>query len=228
MTPFDGKDNPMALLIYFGILIVVREGLYTGLATGYYGLLPEMFGTYRERADVADKMNIFQVIALVLVSVLPPILWNTSLGWAGMAIGLAVISVIPIYVGFPHLFEREDLKNDTSYPFLQSIKFTFLNRKYFRIMNLPNIGQINNLPNNVVVETYGIIDATGAHAATYGDVPAGVQNILLMHVVNQEMTVKAAMEGSRELALQVLLNDPLSSRLTVSQARQMVEELLES
>ena len=128
-TPFDGKTNPVGLLVYFGIFIVIWEGLYTGLATGYYGLLPEMFGTYRERTDVAAKMNIFQVIALVLASVLPPLLWNI-IGWAGMAISLAVISVIPLYIGFPAMFEREDLKTDTSYPFVQSLKFTFLNRSY--------------------------------------------------------------------------------------------------
>ncbi len=128
-TPFDGKYNPVALLIYFGVFIVIWEGLYTALATGYYGLLPEMFGTYKERTDVAAKMNIFQVIALVLASVLPPLLWN-SIGWAGMAIALAVVSVIPIYVGFSHLFEREDLRTDTSYPFVQSLKFTFMNRSY--------------------------------------------------------------------------------------------------
>jgi glycoside/pentoside/hexuronide:cation symporter, GPH family len=43
-TPFDGKDNPVGLLVYFGMMIVIWEGLYTSLATGYYGLLPEMFG----------------------------------------------------------------------------------------------------------------------------------------------------------------------------------------
>jgi GPH family glycoside/pentoside/hexuronide:cation symporter len=128
-TPFDGKFNPVALLLYFGIFIVIWESLYTAIATGYYGLLPEMFGTYRERTDVAAKMNIFQVIALVLASVLPPLLWN-SIGWGGMAIALAIISVIPIYVGFPALFEREELKTDTSYPFVQSLKDTFINRSY--------------------------------------------------------------------------------------------------
>ena len=128
-TPFDGKTNPVGLLIYFGIFIVIWEGLYTGLATGYYGLLPEMFGNYKERTDVAAKMNIFQVIALILASVLPPLLWN-SIGWGGMAIALAVVSIIPIYFGFPHLFERADLKTDTSYPFVQSLKFTFMNRSY--------------------------------------------------------------------------------------------------
>src|SRR5512142_2725616 len=58
--PFDGKDNPVALLTWFGVVIVIWEGLYTALATGYYGLLPEMFGGHAERTDAAAKMNIFQ------------------------------------------------------------------------------------------------------------------------------------------------------------------------
>jgi alpha-galactosidase len=102
------------------------------------------------------------------------------------------------------------------------------NEKYIGIMNLPNTGQIGNLPYGAVVETYGVIDSTGAHAITFGDVPAGVQNVLEHHVRQQEMTVEAAMSGSREIALQVLLNDPLSSRLTIPQAQEMLEELLEA
>ena len=100
--------------------------------------------------------------------------------------------------------------------------------KYIGIMNLPNAGQIPNLPYEAVVETYGVIDATGAHAITYGDVPVEIQNILEQHIHQQELTVEAALAGSRELALQVLLNDPLSSRLTIPQAKQMLEELLEA
>ncbi len=102
------------------------------------------------------------------------------------------------------------------------------NEKYVGIMNLPNVGQIGNLSCDAVVETYGVIDATGAHAITYGDVPDGVQSILEHHVRQQEMTVEAALNGDKQLALRVLLNDPLSSRLTVPQAKQMLEELLEA
>jgi GPH family glycoside/pentoside/hexuronide:cation symporter len=128
-APFDGKKDPYALLVYFGTMIVIWEGLYTAIATGYYGLLPEMFGTYRERTDVAAKMNIFQTVALVFGAALPPML-ASILGWSGMAILLSVISVIAIYVGYPSLFEREELKTDTSYPFGMAIKATFLNRSY--------------------------------------------------------------------------------------------------
>jgi len=128
-APFDGRNNPVGLLLYFGAAIVVWEGLYTAIATGYYGLLPEMFANYRERTDVAAKMNIFQTIALVLGAALPPLL-ASMLGWAGMATILAVISVIAIYAGYPALFERKDLQTDTSYPFTASLKATFLNRSY--------------------------------------------------------------------------------------------------
>ncbi len=128
-APFDGRDNPVGLLIYFGAAIVVWEGIYTGFSTGYYGLLPEMFGTYRERTDVAAKMNIFQTVALILGAALPPLL-ASMLGWAGMATVLAVISVIAIYVGYPFLFEQKELKTDTSFPFVQALKYTFLNRSY--------------------------------------------------------------------------------------------------
>jgi len=102
-APFDGRDNPTGLLIYFGTMIVIWEGLYTAIATGYYGLLPEMFESYRERTDVAAKMNIFQTIALVLGAALPPYLASV-LGWSGMAVILSIISVIAIYAGVPFLF----------------------------------------------------------------------------------------------------------------------------
>jgi glycoside/pentoside/hexuronide:cation symporter, GPH family len=123
------RRTRVALLLYFGMMIIIWEGLYTALATGYYGLLPEMFGTYQERTDVAAKMNIFQTIALVFGAALPPIL-SSIMGWSNMAILLSVVSVIAIYVGYPFLFERQDLKIDTSFPFGAALKATFLNRSY--------------------------------------------------------------------------------------------------
>ena len=100
--------------------------------------------------------------------------------------------------------------------------------RYIGILNLPNRGQISNLPLDAVVETYGVIDNTGADAIHFGDFSAGVQTILEKHIRNQEMTVQAALTGDRDLALQVLLNDPLSSRLSIEQSKAMLDELLEA
>ncbi len=128
-APFDGKENPLGLLIYFGLAIVVWETCYTAFATGYYGLLPEMFEDYAERTDAAARMNIFQTVALVLGAAMPPLLADIF-GWSGMAAALAVISVIAIYAGYPALFERADLKIDVGFPFIQALKHTFANRSY--------------------------------------------------------------------------------------------------
>jgi GPH family glycoside/pentoside/hexuronide:cation symporter len=128
-APFDGKTNPTGLLLYFGTAIIIWEGLFTALATGYYGLLPEMFGSYEERTDVAAKMNIFQIVGLFIGAALPPMLANI-MGWSNMAMLFAGISVIAIYAGYPAMFERKELHTDTSFPFMDAVKSTFLNRSY--------------------------------------------------------------------------------------------------
>jgi GPH family glycoside/pentoside/hexuronide:cation symporter len=116
-------------LIFFGVAIIIWEGLYTAIATGYYGLLPEMFGSYHEPTDAAAKMKILQIIALVLGAAVMPGLGPT-IGWMNVAIILAVISGIAIYVSYPSLFERSDLKTDTNFPFFAALKATFVNRSY--------------------------------------------------------------------------------------------------
>ncbi len=128
-APFDGKSDPRGLLIYFGTAIIIWEGLYTALATGYYGLLPEMFGTYEERTDVAARMNIFQILGLFIGAALPPMLANI-MGWGNMAALFAGVSVIAIYAGYPAMFERKELQTDTSFPFTAALKYTFMNRSY--------------------------------------------------------------------------------------------------
>lgn len=119
----------------------------------------------------------------------------------------------------------EDISTEAANKIIRAVT---VGEPYLGIMNLQNAGQIGNLTCGAVVETYGVIDVTGANAISYGDVPVGIQNVLEHHIRQQEMTVTAAMNGDRNLALQVLLNDPLSSRLTIGQAKQMLEELLEA
>lgn len=98
--------------------------------------------------------------------------------------------------------------------------------RYFGIMNLPNRGQIGNLPKGAVVETFGLVDPSGVHPLTLGDLPPGVHQVTSCHVNNQEMIVPAALEGDRSLALQALVNDPLVRDL--EGAVKMLDEMLEA
>jgi alpha-galactosidase len=99
-------------------------------------------------------------------------------------------------------------------------------RTLHTIVNLPNRGQIDNLPREAVVETMGVVGPTGAHGISVGALPRGVLNTLYPHVINQELIVDAALRGDRQLALQALLNDPLVRDFR--SAPQMLDELLKA
>jgi len=94
------------------------------------------------------------------------------------------------------------------------------------VMNLPNRGQVANLPRDAVVETYGVVGARGACGMEVGDLPLGVLNTLYPHVVKYELTVEAALTGDRNLALQAMLTDPLIRNF--ESASKMLDELLEA
>src|ERR1051326_4028821 len=92
------------------------------------------------------------------------------------------------------------------------------------IVNLPNTGQIDNLPRGAVVETLAEITSAGAFPHVVGALPYGVLSTLEPHVVNQELIVRASLQGDRQLALQAMANDPLVHDLPKAEA--ILDELL--
>ena len=97
-------------------------------------------------------------------------------------------------------------------------------RSHRTVVNLPNRGQIANLPREAVVETVGVVGPTGAHGIAVGNLPPGVLSTVQPHVINQEMIVEAALAGDRRLALHALLNDPLVRDFET--APRMLDDLL--
>ncbi len=92
------------------------------------------------------------------------------------------------------------------------------------IVNLPNIGQVEDVQREAVVETLAEITSAGAIPHTVGPLPRGVLSTLQPHVVNQELIVRAALEGNRKLALQAMVNDPLVPDLRTAQS--LLDDLL--
>lgn len=92
------------------------------------------------------------------------------------------------------------------------------------VVNLPNRGQVNNLPREAVVETSAVVGPAGVTPLSVGDLPLPLLATLERHVVNQEMIVEAGLRGDRRLALEALLNDPLVRDFR--SARPMLDELL--
>lgn len=92
------------------------------------------------------------------------------------------------------------------------------------VMNLPNRGQLPDLPLGAVVETMGTAGPMGAQAFAVGPLPRGIAGHLKKLVEMQELVVEAALTGDRRLALEALLMDPLVKEY--STAERMLDELL--
>ncbi len=94
-------------------------------------------------------------------------------------------------------------------------------------VNVKNIGQILNLPLDVVVETNARFSRNHVQPITAGALPAGVQSLIARHVSNQEMIVEAALTHDKNLAFQAVLNDP-ANRLPPDETWEMFDEMLQA
>ncbi len=101
-------------------------------------------------------------------------------------------------------------------------------KDFIDVVNLPNTGQISNLPKGSVVETLGIVNANGFSPINAGELPEPLKNMVLPHAVNQSIIVEAALEGNLEKAYWALYNDPLCSHLDFPKIREMGKRLLEA
>lgn len=75
-------------------------------------------------------------------------------------------------------------------------------------VNLPNRGQIANLPLGAVVETNAVFDRDSVQPLLAGALPEDIRRLILPHVENHALTLEAALTCSREKVVQAFLHDP--------------------
>jgi alpha-galactosidase/6-phospho-beta-glucosidase family protein len=93
-------------------------------------------------------------------------------------------------------------------------------------VNIPNVGQAPDLPDDVVVESICVIDGNGIRGRDVSRLPAPYAEIVRRHTATQELTVEAALRGDRSLAAQAFALDPLAGRGDLGEMDAMVAELL--
>jgi alpha-galactosidase len=92
--------------------------------------------------------------------------------------------------------------------------------------NVKNNGLITNLPQECIVEVPCLVDGGGIHPCFVGELPKQCAALNRTNVNVQDLAVKAAHERSKELVLQAILMDPLTSAiLTLEETEEMVEEM---
>jgi alpha-galactosidase len=92
-------------------------------------------------------------------------------------------------------------------------------------LNLPNHGYIDDLPGDIVVEVPGYIDSSGVYGTPLGKFPRGIAGLLLNQYAVHDLTAEAILKGSKQLALQALLVDPIVH--SVKAAEQTLETMLQ-
>ena len=95
---------------------------------------------------------------------------------------------------------------------------------YHLAANLPNVGQIPNLPLNTIVETPVMVNGAGIQPVHTGELPLAVAELCRRELFVSQLGVDAAVEGSREKALQCLLLDPVIT--DIEQAKLILDDYL--
>ena len=92
------------------------------------------------------------------------------------------------------------------------------------IAALPNHGQISNLPQDAVVETWAMASLCGVNPVLSGEVPTQYLGFMQQIVAEQELTVEAALTGDFDLVVKAMYASPMLHRK--DQAADLAAELI--
>jgi alpha-galactosidase len=121
----------------------------------------------------------------------------------------------------------DGLKEDNSEGALEVIEcLAGGNNAYHLAANVPNIGQIANLPLGAMVETPVVLSGMGVQPVAVGALPEGVAEVCRRELSVVKLCVDSAVSGDRQLALQALLLDPIITDLDV--AKDILDDYLVS
>jgi len=102
------------------------------------------------------------------------------------------------------------------------------NRNEIHAVVVPNGGAISNLDPDTAVEVSAVVGRTGIYPLEVGPLPEPVAANLRKHVDFYRMIADASLAGDRELALDALLHDPLTSAvLGVEKTTELMDEMME-
>jgi 6-phospho-beta-glucosidase len=94
----------------------------------------------------------------------------------------------------------------------------FNDRKELLPVNVPNRGAIPDLPDDLVVETLGYVDAAGVAPVALGPLPRPAAGLVKALGEYQALAAHAAWSGTRREAVQALLANPLCTSLPQTEA----------
>ena len=94
-------------------------------------------------------------------------------------------------------------------------------------VNLPNRGQIPNLPMDAVVETNAVFSDNAVTPVMAGPLPTEIYPLITRIVAEQEIVVDAGLKRDANLAFKAFVNDPLVT-IGLDDAKKLYDEMLQN
>ena len=94
-------------------------------------------------------------------------------------------------------------------------------------VNLPNQGQIANLPIGAVVETNALFRKNSVAPVVVGKIPEQLLALISRHVHNQELVLQAALNKDYQKAFHAFVQDPLVA-IPMDEAKKCFDEMLDN
>ena len=95
-------------------------------------------------------------------------------------------------------------------------------------VNIPNIGQISNLPLGAVVETNAVFSRNSIKPLMAGALPDALRQLMLPHVENHRLILQASLTCDRDLVVKAFLNDPnvISKCSSETEVRRLADDMI--
>lgn len=93
-------------------------------------------------------------------------------------------------------------------------------------VNIPNRGQIPNLPLGAVVETNALFRRDQISPVFAGAMDSDILALTMRHVTDQQMILRAAQTCDRKLAFAAFMNDPQMGKVDVNDAQPLFDDML--
>ncbi|MBR4013616.1 MAG: alpha-glucosidase/alpha-galactosidase [Clostridia bacterium] len=94
-------------------------------------------------------------------------------------------------------------------------------------VNIPNVGQIPNLPLGAVVETNAVFRSDKVTPLNAGEIPKEIYPLISRISGEQELIVEAGLTRNLDMAFMAFVNDPLVT-VSIEDARALFDEMIEN
>jgi alpha-galactosidase len=145
----------------------------------------------------------------------------TTVAWRKIELEQRKQKALDYYNGKP--FELRNTGEET----VRQIKALLGLGDFVTNVNIPNVGQVENNPEEVIVETNAFFSGDSVKPVHAGKVPTALNALIMRIIEEQETVVDAALSGDYEKAFVAFMNNP-NVCLPEEKARALFDKMLDN